>query len=153
MKIFFAAPFTGMLVEDEGRLALVGAYRDFLSQVIIQLEKIGHFVISSHRREKWGTDIHEPSRAIILDFEGLRSCDLVLALIGDPPSADVQMELGYALSFNKDMIVIHSQPFDKLPHLTKGLTAFKNVYMIEAISYENILAMLSTYPLLSAAAR
>jgi hypothetical protein len=146
MNIFLAAPFTGMLEISGEKSTLAPAYRELLLQVIMRLEEIGHCVISSHRREQWGGDIYEPSRAVVMDFDGLRACDLVLALIGDPPSPGVQMELGYALAFEKKIIFIHSQNFKSLPHLVKGIEIFANVSRIEISSYTDILDIVTTHP-------
>lgn len=131
MRIFLAAPFTAMLRTRGRKTSLKTSYRNFIRDSIVGLRSRGHEVFSAHEREAWGSRILEPEKVIKYDFKGIDEADLVLALIGNPPSPGVQMELGYAAARWKRIILVHEQPFDELPHLTKGLTAFPQNRSVE----------------------
>jgi nucleoside 2-deoxyribosyltransferase len=142
LRIFLAAPFTGQVQATASGTALAADYRSFLESVLALLRGQGHAVVSSHEREDWGERIFEPQEAIGLDFKEVQACDLLLALVGDPISPGVQMELGYALALQRPISAYHTQARNELPHLLQGIDVFPNATLSRYESSADLLGQL-----------
>lgn len=151
MRVFLAAPFTAMVETVDGRTLLALPFADLLATLLATLRARGCTVTSSHERERWGADIYAPERALAADLEQIRLADLLVALIGDPPSPGVQMELGHALAFSKPIAAFHTQPFERLPHLTKGMASRAEVTITRYDSAEELVNLVGQMALPGAA--
>lgn len=120
MKVFLAAPLTQTLGPD-GHVD--ADFRAALSSLHEFLEGLGHDVFSAHVREKWGAALDTPSGALAIDLAQLQSCDVVVAVVGTPASPGVQFELGYAVAFEKPLLIIASDTCEE-PYLIRGLPEY-----------------------------
>lgn len=129
MKVFLAAPFTGLIDPLTGRVQ--ANFVNELNEIIMHLSSNGCQVISAHEREEWGADLDHPDTALRLDLDGIENCDLLIAVVGDPPSPGVQLEIGYALALKKPIILIlHPDQF--IPYLLRKPDASFNVQTIRS---------------------
>lgn len=133
MRVFVAAPFTAKVEAGPDGPQLETAFSNLIASALAAIRTQGIEAFSAHEREKWGAEIYEPVRALREDLGELHRCDLILAIIGDPPSPGVQMELGYALALGKPIACFFNQPFENLPHLVKG---FKKMPGASLIAYQ-----------------
>lgn len=123
MKIFFAAPFTKIINNENGLVD--PQFKVWINKIVQEFRSSGHNVFLAHEREEWGAKLDSPEKALKLDWEEIEKSDVVLAYIGNPPSPGVQMELGYASALRKP-IVVFSVNNEEIPYLTKGLSAVTN---------------------------
>jgi nucleoside 2-deoxyribosyltransferase len=138
VKIFFAAPLTAYLViADGGRTSLETSLVNQIGRVLTFLRNKGHRVFSAHERESWGQEIFSPRKALRLDLDGIDDCELFLALIGNPPSPGVQLELGYAIARQKPIVAVYTQKRGALPHLVRGLRAYPKTRLIRITSVDD----------------
>lgn len=127
-RIFLAAPLTQKLRAGYG-MGLEPEFRAVLADLHRALAKLGHHVVSAHEREAWGEVLDPPEVALRLDLEELDGCDAVVALIGDPPSPGVQLEIGYAIARRKPILALVDQTGTR-PYLLDGLPAVARAKVI-----------------------
>ena len=118
MKIFFAAPFTNKINAQTG--VVEAEFRQQLTSLYQYLREQGHTVMSAHEREEWGNNLMSPHECTTLDFAGIRECDLLMTVPGNPASGGVHMEIGYAAAHGKPIIQILDTKGDYTP-LIHGL--------------------------------
>jgi hypothetical protein len=118
-RIFLAAPFTQNL-RPKGQGGLPEDYRRGLSKIIELFEAKNCSVSNAHKREVWGERLDDPASALRYDLEGVALCDVLVAIIGLPPSPGVQLEIGYAIALHKPIVVIHQRD-QFIPYLIRGL--------------------------------
>jgi nucleoside 2-deoxyribosyltransferase len=138
--IFLAAPFTQTL--DDSTKQVSSEYRKWLEKLIRHLESHGDQVFSAHTREQWGTKLDEPAHALKADMHALEKSDWVIALVGDPPSPGVQMELGAALLLNKRIAILVKRG-EFVPYLVRGLNTLPYAQTIEYSNEDEAMAALS----------
>jgi nucleoside 2-deoxyribosyltransferase len=131
MKIFFSAPYTSQ-IDNDTRL-IKADFKAWLEELIFFIKSQGVKVISSHIRENWGENIFSPPDAITADFSGIERSDLLVAYVGEPASAGVLMELGFAAAIKKKVVIIKEKG-SELPYFANGLNAWTETEFIE---YEN----------------
>jgi nucleoside 2-deoxyribosyltransferase len=126
MIIFLAAPFTNYkqpnIFDKKLKKELI-----FLIQ---KLKQHNIDIISAHEREEWGKLLDKPEVSLRLDFEGIDKSDILIALLGDPPSPGVQLELGYAIAKKKKIICLYKKG-DTLPYLVPGISSLTNFVLIK----------------------
>jgi nucleoside 2-deoxyribosyltransferase len=120
MRVFLAAPLTQTLGPER---RVDPTFRADLSRLHEFLEDLGHEVFSAHVRERWGEALDTPSGALAIDLAQLNGCDVVVAVLGTPPSPGVQLELGYAVACDKPILIIASDAAE-VPYLVMGLPDF-----------------------------
>ena len=120
-RVFLAAPFT-QLVRRENGTDTIGSFKAVLQGVIELFESKNLHVFNAHRREAWGQSLENPKQALSRDLEEMARADLVVAIVGSPPSPGVQLELGYAIAFQKPILVLCKRG-DFVPYLNGGLDA------------------------------
>lgn len=140
MNIFLAAPFTGKI--DPVTQRIEQSYRSWLESIISKLVKSGHIVTNAHMREEWGAKLEPPEKAIRNDFSLVRDCDLVVAYLGNPPSDGVQMELGFAATFGKPIILI-CEAECSVPYLVDGLGALTQFSKLSFRDRDHLLEQLN----------
>jgi nucleoside 2-deoxyribosyltransferase len=69
----------------------------------------------------------------------MEQADVVVALIVDPPSPGVQLELGVALALGKPIIQINDAASDRIPYLNRAFSEMqvgsaRNVHVIDNCS-------------------
>jgi nucleoside 2-deoxyribosyltransferase len=139
-KVFLAAPFTQTI--DERTHLVDPEYRKDLEQLIRHLESHGDAVFSSHMREKWGDQLDDPVEAIEADVREIQQSDIVVALLGDPLSPGVQMELGVALVHHKRILVLVKRG-QFVPYLVRAFRSLPHTQIIEFNSIEEAMTMLT----------
>jgi hypothetical protein len=139
MRISLSAPFTERL--DPHTQLIQPMYRNWLARLISFLEGKGHQVINSHVREDWGGKLEPPEIAIVNDFTSIKDSHLIIAYIGNPPSPGVQMELGFASSFGKRIIIL-TETDSEMPYLARGLHRLTDAVLIRFDSQEDLIAEL-----------
>jgi nucleoside 2-deoxyribosyltransferase len=142
MIVFLAAPLTDKLRSSADGAEIESSYRQFLEQIIDALESAGVKVFSSHVRERWGESIWPPKAALDADVESLRLSDVLIAIVGDPPSPGVQFELGYAFAIRKPTVVCFQQDPKDLPHLCQGLAGQPNTQTIRFSTTDQLIEAL-----------
>jgi nucleoside 2-deoxyribosyltransferase len=117
MMVFLAAPLTQTLGPER---RVDPDFRADLSRLHEFLVGLGHDVFSAHVRERWGEALDTPIGALAIDLAQLEASDVVVAVLGIPPSPGVQFELGYAVAFKKPLLIIASDTIEA-PYLVRGL--------------------------------
>ncbi|MGV3662997.1 MAG: nucleoside 2-deoxyribosyltransferase [Prosthecobacter sp.] len=141
MKIFLAAPFTTNVITGKG---LEEGFAALLRRLIKELRDSGHEVFSAHEREQWGRAIDPAEKALQDDLSELRAADVVIALIGDPPSPGVQMELGGALILEKPILALVEMGSER-PYLLAGMHQVTTALVREYESIEKILTHIKEF--------
>jgi hypothetical protein len=142
MRIFLSAPFTEeinpatQLVQDD--------FRAWLVRVIGFLESKGHQVTNAHLREDWGKRLESPDVALKLDYAAIQAVDTVVAVLGNPPSPGVQMELGFAACFKKRLLVAAPAGLE-LPYLVQGLHALTTTTLMSFSDLDGLLSALDAH--------
>jgi len=139
MKMFLSAPYTIHIDSDTGLIQ--DNFRTFLQEIIDYFQNRGIEVVSAHSREEWGADIYSPNKAIVSDFNSITDVDFLVAYIGVPPSPGVLMELGFAAS-KKKRIIILVEKGESIPYLAQGLNEWTQT---EFIYFDKINDLLSTF--------
>lgn len=105
MKIFIAAPFTNEIDVNTGKVS--DEYRSKLETLIKPLRNKGFDVFLALEREGWGEGVMPPHICTVLDFKEMQEADLVIAILGNPLSHGVHVELGWASAMSKSCIILH----------------------------------------------
>ncbi|MCK4327328.1 MAG: nucleoside 2-deoxyribosyltransferase [Candidatus Diapherotrites archaeon] len=141
MRIFLAGPFTAKICPDEGAMR----HDDIsLVQGLISLFEVkGHEVFSAHRREDYGRALLPPHECTQKDYEEMKSCDIVVAHPGNPPSGGVHIELGWASVLGKPSILLleHGKDYSPLVH---GLGSLSEVEYIHFKDHSDLFQKLET---------
>jgi nucleoside 2-deoxyribosyltransferase len=125
--IFLSAPFSQLLTKD----GLPAETRERLVAVIDHLEAEGWSVDNAHKRERWGTSLDSPYRAMTADLKGIDDAGIVVAILGSPPSPGVQLEIGFALARKKKLVLI-ADTDDPMPYLIRGVVERASVILIRS---------------------
>src|ERR1051326_6691041 len=83
--IFLSAPFTQLMTEK----GLPTGIREHLNFVIDHLEADGWSVDNAHKRERWGASLDSPFTAVASDLKGIENAQILIAILGSPPSPGV----------------------------------------------------------------
>ena len=124
-RIFLAAPFTRYIQQD-------GFDSTARSEIILLLEHLrnsGYEVFSSHVRENFGADLMLGPVCTPLDFEEMRLCDIVVAMVSDK-SYGVCVELGWASSLHKPVILYNPYNRKSSSPLIEGLSQITKVDIV-----------------------
>jgi hypothetical protein len=122
---FLSAPLTQLLGEE----GLPLEFRKRLTTVINHLEAIGWSVGNAHKRENWGMELDSPFKALRADLEGVEEADVLIAMVGSPPSPGVQFELGFALAKGKKILLIDDAA-GEMPYLMDGLMDHESTVLL-----------------------
>lgn len=126
--VFLAAPLTSHLTgQDESGKPIVpeGEFRDLLLGISSRLGSQGLVVHNAHVKEAWGKKLRFPRPALEEDSWDIDNSDIMVALIEDPPSPGVQIELGRALTHGIPIVQVRAQG-TILPYLNQGMRELTN---------------------------
>ncbi len=138
-RVFLSAPLTQYLGVDAA--SMLDGFRRVWAGVADELERCGHDVFSAHKREAWGAAIDSAAVALKADVEGLIDTDVVIAYVGCPPSPGVQLEIGYALAAQKDLVVFIDRD-QSVPYLVRGLSDMRRATVVEIENMDGIMSTL-----------
>lgn len=105
MKIFVAASYSAHV--DYGTGEVLPEYKQWLEEVLSQIESLGHTVFCALRADKYKINNDDPASAFSLDLQHIKESDALIALLSDKPSAGVQTEVGVAVALNKQVLLAH----------------------------------------------
>lgn len=138
-RVFIAAPFrskinqaTGLVKED---------FKNFLSNLDNFLEKRGHETHLALKRENWGRDKWSDEDCTRTDYEKIKNSDVLLAYIDDSPTTGVYIELGWASSLGKKIIIVTQNKRTCAP-LINGLQSLFGAEILEFAGQEDLLSKL-----------
>ena len=147
MRIYFAAPYTNLAKPVEGSEYgwVPDDYTKWLRKVIEGLEDMGHEVHCPHRDDhKWGKSFPKLHELVPNQFKKItKETDLFLAYLGQPQSAGVAIEIGYAISRGTRTIII-KKPGDKITLIAQGLDEITPCEILEFRDLEGLLSQLRT---------
>jgi nucleoside 2-deoxyribosyltransferase len=78
-----------------------------------------------------------PKEAIKVDFGEILIADCLVAYIGNPPSSGVLMELGFAASIKKP-IIIFTENDNLIPYFARGLEAWTDTHIINFDDFSDL---------------
>lgn len=142
MKIFIAFSFSQLLNSETN--CLEKSTVDLLSRIREDLINSGHDVFLAHYREMWGKELMGPMECTPKDYEEMLKTDLVIAFPGNPISGGVHIELGWASS-HKKTILLFLQENEKYSPLIEGLNTITatDTYIYKHLDYDTIHRLLS----------
>lgn len=132
MHIFLAFPFSELCDKNIGTLK--SQYINFLNNVRNDLIHLGHSVFLAHYREKWGKELMGPMECTPADYEEMKRADLVISFPGSPISGGVHIELGWASSLGKRILLFlkEDQPYSPL------ILGLETICDVQIVRYQNI---------------
>nr|BFE98367.1 hypothetical protein GCM10020241_00430 [Streptoalloteichus tenebrarius] len=125
VRVFLAAPFVQFLAGDR----VVDPWRRRLGRLRERLLAGGAAVFNAHHNEGWGADGLPPDQCVPSDLRGVIACDAVCAYAGDPVSAGVAVELGWASVLRKPIVLA----VDTGARLTPMLQGLGSVTRVETV--------------------
>ncbi|MFB3896947.1 MAG: hypothetical protein ACE14V_11665 [bacterium] len=137
--IFFAAPFTDMVIPETKKIN--DTYRKRLELLWNSIESNNHKIVCAHRREDWGANLESPVDALAHDRAAIHECDVLVAYLGNPLSYGVQLEIGLALQSNKPIVVIRDDkgPCPYLLRSENGIKPFPELVWNDDLSSIDII--------------
>lgn len=117
-NIFLAAPYTQWMDWTTGRVRPDKAR--LLNELREALLADGHAVFNAHHNESWGEGWLDPEVCTPADHQGVSHADVVCAIIGDPPSPGVMIELGWASAQRRPVMVLIEEG-QSVPALVAGI--------------------------------
>ena len=137
MKIFLAIPFSQFCNNTEEELI---ENRWFFLELINKVKELGLDYFLAHEREEWGAKYVSAKESTVIDYDAMQSSDLIVAIPGNPISGGVHMELGWATSLRKKILIFLDKSHEYSPMIEGacGLTDVKYFYYDEMISKELI---------------
>ncbi|WP_064257280.1 nucleoside 2-deoxyribosyltransferase [Rhodococcus sp. HS-D2] len=103
MRVFVAAPFGPYLGSDG---AFDPLFRRHLEDLYAHLSSAGLEYFSAQVNENWGASPLTPPECVPIDYKELASADAVVAILGNPPSLGVAIELGWASALQKPILIV-----------------------------------------------
>jgi len=141
MKVFLAMPYT-QLCDKETNL-LKDQYKIFFEKLLSSLEELGCEYFLAHKRENWGKDYCSDVESTQIDFETIKSSDLVCIVPGVPHSGGVHVEIGWASATNRKLRLFLKKDYPYSPMVTgvKCLTDTEYYYYDDDFS-DNLINMI-----------
>ncbi|MBC3840474.1 nucleoside 2-deoxyribosyltransferase [Streptacidiphilus sp. 4-A2] len=106
-KVFLAGPYTQWMDWSAGRLLPDKA--ELLERLRTHLLSHGHAVFNAHHNESWGEGWLLPEICTPADHVAMQHADVVCAILGDPPSPGVLIELGWASALGVPIVLLSDQ--------------------------------------------
>lgn len=130
MKVFLAMPYTQLCNEDN---VVKKEYKDFFEKLITELENMNCDYFLAHKRENWGKEYTSDTESTQIDYDTIRSADLVCVIPGIPYSGGVHVEIGWASSAKRKLRIFLKEKCSYSPMVTgiKCLTDTEYFYYKE----------------------
>jgi nucleoside 2-deoxyribosyltransferase len=142
-RVFLAAPFTQLIPRNGEPLPDVVKSR-LLSLIHVVEHEFNLQVHCAHQRERWGQDLDPPGLALERDIDEITRADVLVAILGSPPSPGVQFELGYAIALGKRILIL-KQKDQFVPYLNRDLDARANIRSLAYERDEEVTAIVRKY--------
>ncbi len=131
MNVFLSTPIS-CFSDKEG----LKMYKKSIHSLISRM-KIRHKVCSEIEKIYDETDYDSPEKSIEKDLNAVKQCDLFIFHYPKKTPTSALIELGFAMSFNKKIIII-TPCLNELPYLLQGIKAvFPDSQIIESASIDN----------------
>jgi nucleoside 2-deoxyribosyltransferase len=104
VRVFLAAPYSQFM--DAATGAVGALWRERLDALRLSFQARGSCVFSAHHNESWGRDWLAAELCTPIDHEAIRRADVVCAVLGNPPSGGVMIELGWASALQVPCLII-----------------------------------------------
>lgn len=134
MNIFVAATYSSM-VNNETK-EVFSEYKTWLENTLKTIEASGHKVFCALQQDGYKLNDSDQAVAFNLDRKHLEQSDVLVALLTNSPSTEVQTEIGIAIALRKQVILAH------LPDC--GLAYFNNALIQANVAQEIILPITIT---------
>ena len=144
MNIFFAFPFSEII--DKQNNTIKDEYLDYLEKSRKRILQSGHSVFLAHYREKWGKNLMSADVCTPLDYEEMKKTDFVIAYPGKKISGGVHIELGWASSLGKPIVLLLENGVNYSP-LVMGLGTVTdvNIKYINDVLDTNVIDIINEY--------
>lgn len=115
MKVFFAIPYSQLCDE---KYEVKKEYRIFLERLINETKKLGCDYFLAHEREDWGKKYSSAEESTQIDFNTIKSSDLICIIPGVPNSGGVHVEVGWASANKKKIRIFLKKDYHYSPMIT-----------------------------------
>lgn len=116
MKVFLAMPYSQLC--DKVKYEVMAEYRGFFEKLTSNLRKNDIEYFLAHEREKWGKTYSSAEESTKIDFDTIKSVDLVCVIPGVPHSGGVHVEMGWASACGKQMKIFLKKDYPYSPMVT-----------------------------------
>ncbi|MBD2802383.1 nucleoside 2-deoxyribosyltransferase [Xenorhabdus sp. 42] len=123
-KMFLAGPFKSLV--DPDTHVMPHQYINQFQNIIEYFEERGWSVHCAHKREKWGREFMTPAQCTFIDYEEISQCDYFVAFPGVPASPGTHIEMGWASSMKKPVILLLEEN-EEYAFLVQGLGEITSV--------------------------
>jgi len=106
-RIFVGCSYSSKVNYDTGEV--FPEFKDRLESQLETLEGMGYEVFNALRADNYKINDPDPAEAFFLDIKELKKADVLLALVNEQVSAGLQVEIGYALAIEKEVIIAHEE--------------------------------------------
>jgi hypothetical protein len=118
--------------------------RSLIEALVGVLAQRGWAVENAHAREKWGAAWMTPDECTPLDFHGVMTADLLVAVPGNPISGGVCIEIGWASGVGVPVVLLLEKDAD-YSHLVVALHTVREAHEIRFDSIESACAGLDAW--------
>jgi nucleoside 2-deoxyribosyltransferase len=103
-RVFLAAPYSQFI--DAATGTVTAPWRQRLDALRMSFLARGAHVFSAHHNESWGEQWLAADLCTPIDHNAIRQADVVCAVIGNPPSGGVMIELGWASALHVPCLLV-----------------------------------------------
>lgn len=143
MKVFLALPFSQFCENDKDEVEDCNKW--FFKDLTKKVKELGLEYFLAHEREDWGAKYKSAEESTLIDFNAMKTSDLVVAVPGNPISGGVHIELGWASTMNKKILMFLDKDKEYSPMIEglNSVTDVKYFFYQELISIELINEIIS----------
>lgn len=131
-NVFLAFPFSQFCEDDSDDLSQES--KSFFESLTTLMKENNITYYSAHERENWGQDYFDAKVSTQYDYDAINDCDVVISNPGVPYSGGVHIELGWASSLKKDIILLLKKDHEYSPLVT-GISTLTNVKIYYYIDF------------------
>jgi len=142
-NIFIATPIAGFLTKED-----YVKYKNLIKDVVICVKENNQDsnVFCEITNIKDISEYDSPKNSVIKDFEHIRKSDYFILLYPQKVASSALIELGYALSKERNILIISSNK-NILPYMVSG---FEEVYqtvkvLISEYTHKNLFAIINNF--------
>ncbi len=112
MKVFLAMPYSQLCDKN---YELKKEYKDFFKKLIRELKAINCDYFLACEREKWGKRYSSATESTTIDYDTIKTVDLVIVIPGVPNSGGVHVEIGWASANQKRLKIFLKKDYPYSP--------------------------------------